>query len=107
MNNDIYQVDRDDYVGVISQINPQTSNVETFHEEYGTIIKIKNKDGVHFTTRIIPNNEEDELYYVFTLPSGEDRLPPKAIRKITLNTRDAVQDFFNALSKLQKEKKND
>ena len=99
--NDIYEVDRDEYAGVIGQINPQTSDVETFHEEWGTSIKIKNKDGVHFTTRLIPYDGE-ETYYVFNLPYGEDRLPPKAVRKVVLETREEVEHFFNALSQLQK-----
>lgn len=106
MNNDIYEVERDDYVGVIGQINPATSDTEVYHEEYGTVIKIKNKEGVHFTTRIIPE-EGEEKYYVFTLPQGEDCLPPKRVRKIILETKEEVQAFFNALNKMQKEKSND
>lgn len=102
MDNSIYEVDRDEYAGVVSQINPDTSDIETYHEEYGTIIKIKNKNGIHFTSRIIPKDEnEDEHYFVFNLPQAEDRLPPKVIHRITLKTRDAVQDFFNALNQLQ------
>lgn len=107
MDNSIYKVERDEYVGIIGQINPKTSDIETYHEEYGTVIKIKNKDGVHFTTRIIPYEGEEE-YYVFTLPRGEDCLPPKAIRKITLDTKEEVQTFFDVLNKIQMEqKKND
>jgi len=106
MDNSIYEVGRDEYAGVIGQINPKTSDIETYHEEYGTVIKIKNKEGVHFTTRIISNDGEEQ-YYVFTLPQGEDCLPPKAIRKITLDTKEEVQAFFDALNKLQKEQKND
>ena len=106
MDNSIYEVGRDEYAGVIVQINPKTSDIETYHEEYGTVIKIKNKEGVHFTTRIISNDGEEQ-YYVFTLPQGEDCLPPKAIRKITLDTKEEVQAFFDALNKLQKEQKND
>lgn len=102
MDNSIYEVERDEYAGVISQINPETSDVETYYEEYGTVIKVKNKNGIHFTSRIIPVNEEEaEHYYVFNLPQAEDRLPPKAVQKITLKTRDAVQDFFKALAQLQ------
>ena len=107
MNNDIYEVDRDAYAGIIGQINPKTSDIETYHEDYGTIIKIKNKEGVHFTTRIIPT-EGEEQYYIFTLPQGEDCLPPKKIRKITLETKEEVQAFFDVLNKVQQEAhKND
>lgn len=102
MDNSIYEVDRNEYVGVIRQINPKTSDLETYHEPYGTIIKIKNKEGVHFTTRVIHENGEEQ-YYVFTLPQGEDCLPPKAIRQVTLETKEEVQAFFDALNKIQKE----
>ena len=103
MDNSIYEVSRDEYAGVIGQINPKTSDVYTYHEEYGTVIKIMNKEGVHFTTRIIPF-EGEEQYYVFVLPDGEDCLPPKKIRKVTLETPEQVEQFFAALNQLQKEK---
>lgn len=104
MDNSIYEVERDDYAGVIGQINPETSNVSTYHGNYGTIIKIISKEGIHFTTRVISDDGE-EHYYVFSLPQGEDRLPPKRIRKIVLKTKEEVQHFFNALSELQKRNK--
>jgi len=108
MDMDIYEVSRDEYAGVIGQINPNTSDIETYHEDYGTVVKIKNKEGVHFTTRIIPYDENEiEHYYVFTLPQGEDCLPPKKIRKIILDTKEDVQAFFDVLNQLQKEKQND
>jgi len=106
MDNSIYEVTRDEYAGVIGQINPKTSDVYTYHEEYGTVIKIMNKEGVHFTTRIIPE-EGDEQYYVFVLPQGEDCLPPKQVCKITLETREEVENFFSALNQLQKEHRHD
>lgn len=101
MDNEIYEVERDQYAGVIGQINPVTSDMETYHEGDLTIIKIVNKEGVHFTSRIINNETGEEKYYVFVLPQGDDCLPPKKIRKITLETREEVEAFFNALNKLQ------
>lgn len=106
MDNSIYEVDRDEYVGVIGQINTKTSDLEEYHQGDLTILKIKNKEGVHFTTRIINNETGEEKYYVFVLPQGEDALPPKKIRKINLETKEEVQAFFDVLSKIQK-KKND
>ena len=106
MDNSIYEVSRDEYAGVVAQINPDYADVETYHEEYGTVIKIVSKKGVHFTTRIIPE-EGPEGYYVFNLPAAEESLPPKKIRKITLETQEEVQAFFDALNKLQGEKKDD
>lgn len=106
MDNEIYEVNRDEYAGVIAQINPKTSDVETFHEDWGTAIKVKSKAGIHFTTRLISEDGEEQ-YYVFNLPRGEDCLPPKRIRKVTLETKEEVQAFFDALNKIQKEKHHD
>jgi hypothetical protein len=106
MDNSVYEVSRDEYAGVVAQINPKFADIEKYHEQNCTIIKIVSKKGVHFTTRLIPEDGE-EGYYVFNLPSAEESLPPKAIRKITLETKEEVQAFFDALSKLQEVKKND
>lgn len=104
MNNSIFEVSRDEYAGVVAQINPDFAEVEKYYESECTIIKIVSKKGIHFTTRIIPD-EGEEGYYVFNLPSAEESLPPKAIRKITLETQEEVQAFFDALNKLQQENK--
>ena len=106
MDNSIYEVSRDEYAGVVAQINPQFADIEKYHEADCTFIKIVSKKGIHFTTRIIADNGE-EGYYVFNLPSAEESLPPKVIRKITLETKEDVQTFFDVLNKLQEEKKND
>ena len=106
MDNSIYEVSRDEYAGVVAQINPDYADVETYHEEYGTVIKIVSKKGVHFTTRIISEDGE-EGYYVFNLPTADESLPPKAIRKITLETKEEVQAFFDALNKLQRRKEDE
>lgn len=106
MSNDIYAVSRDEYAGVVRQINPEYCEVEKFHDDNGTFLKIKNKNGIHYTTRYIPDDGEEE-YYVFNLPEGEVCLAPKAIRKITLETKEEVQAFFDALNKIQEKSHND
>lgn len=106
MDNSVYEVSRDEYAGVVAQINPDYAEVEKYYEQHNTFIKIVSKKGVHFTTRVISDDGE-EGYYVFNLPSAEESLPPKAIRKITLETKEEVQAFFDALNKLQQENKND
>lgn len=40
------------------------------------------------------------------MPLDEERQPPRAVRKITLETKEEVQAFFDALSKLKKEQDN-
>lgn len=106
MDNSIYEVDRDDYVGFIGQLNKEKCDVEKFYESDVIILKIKSKaTGTHFCTRIIPE-EGDEHYYIFNMPDTEEMVAPKAIRKITLETKEEVQAFFNALNKVQMEAKH-
>lgn len=106
MNNSIYEVERDDYVGFIGQLNKQMMDVEQYYEDNMTIMKIISKNThTHLCTRII--NEDGEHYYIFNMPEDNERIEPSPVMKITLDNKEEVQAFFNALSKLQQEKKNE
>ena len=101
MDNSIYEVERDEYVGFIGQLNKEKMDVEQFYQDNMTIIKIKSKlTGQHLCTRIIPENEQ-EHYYIFNMPLNEERISPKPVMKITLDNKEDVQAFFNALNKIQ------
>lgn len=108
MNENIYEVSRDEYVGFVSQINPEmrTSKEEQNETEGAKWIKTYSKK----TNRLLCAREilEDgnENYYVFEMPLPEERIAPKPVRKVTLETREEVQNFFNALSQIMKEKDN-
>ncbi len=105
MDNSIYEVERDDYVGFLGQLNKEMMDVEQYYENNMTIIKIKSKNtGTHLCTRIIPE-EGSEHYYVFNMPADNERVEPKPVMKITLNTKEEVQAFVNAINKLQLEAK--
>ncbi len=107
MDNSIYEVERDDYAGFIGQLNKQMMDVEQSYQEDMTIIKIKSKNtGIHLCTRIIPD-EGEEHYFIFNMPTDDERIAPKPVMKIVLDNREDVQNFFNALNKLQQEKNND
>ena len=107
MDNSIYEVSRDEYAGFIGQLNKEKCDVEKFYEQDLTIIKIKSKaTGTHFCTRIIPDSGE-EHYFVFNMPADDERVAPKPVMKITLDTKEQVQEFFNALNKLQLEAHKD
>lgn len=107
MSNDIYEVTRDEYAGFISGLNKQMCEVEQCYEEHMTIMKIKSKlRGTHLCTRIIPD-DDIEHYYIFNMPLKEESIPNKPVMKVTLETKEEVQHFFDALAKLQQEKKND
>ena len=107
MDNSIYEVSRDEYAGFIGQLNKEKCDVEKFYEQDLTIIKIETKaTGTHFCTRIIPDSGE-EHYFVFNMPADDERVAPKPVMKITLDTKEQVQEFFNALNKLQLEAHKD
>ena len=107
MDNSIYEVTRDEYAGFIGQLNKQMCDVEQFFENGVTIMKIKSKaTSTHFCTRIIPE-DDIEHYFIFNMPEDNERIAPKPVMKVTLETKEEVQAFFDALNKLQKEDKND
>lgn len=106
MDNSIYEVERDEYVGFIGQLNKEMMDVEQYYEEDLTIMKIRSKTtGTHLCTRII--SSEKEYYYIFNMPEDSERVAPKPVMKISLDTKEEVQAFFDALNKLQLEAKKD
>ena len=107
MDNSIYEVERDDYVGFIGQLNKQMMDVEQAYKNDCNIISIYSKaTGKHLCTRIIAE-DGTEKYYVVHMPEDNERVAPKRIRQIKLETQEEVQAFFDALNKIQKEKKDD
>ena len=106
MDNEIYEVSRDEYVGFNDQIKLEYKETAIFHLEDCTIIKvISKKTCKHLCTRVIPE-EDAEHYYVFNMPDDDERQPGKPIKKIVLETKEEVQTFFDILSKVSKENKN-
>ena len=107
MNNEIYKVDRDQYVGFMSEIKPECRDGEVSYLDKVTIIKvISKKTGKHLCSRIIPEEAEEE-YYIFNMPDDDERQRGRPVRKITLETQEEVQTFFDALSKIMKGDIND
>lgn len=107
MYEDMYEVERDDYVGFIGQLNKQMMDVEQKYESENTIINIySKKTDKLLCARIIPQ-DGIETYFVFNMPDDDERIQPKAIRQIKLETKEEVQAFFDALNKVLKENKND
>ena len=107
MDYSIYEVDRDDYVGFIGQLNKEMMDVEQAYKNDSTIISIYSKTtGKHLCTRII-EQEGAEKYYVVNMPQDNERIAPKPVMKITLDSKEEVQAFFDALNKIQGAKNND
>ena len=102
MDRSIYEVERDDYAGFIGQLNKAKCDVEQSYEPNQTIMTIRSKkSGNILCIRVIPE-EDIEKYYVINMPDDDERVAPKPVMKVTLETQEEVQDFFNALSKVQK-----
>lgn len=107
MDNSIYEVERDDYVGFIGQLNKEMMDVKQAYKNNCNILSVYSKTtGKHLCTRIIAE-DGTEKYYVIHMPEDNERIAPQKVRQIKLETREEVQAFFDILSKLQKEKKND
>ena len=62
MNNEIYEVERDDYVGFLGQLNKEKTDLEVSEFPGGYIVKIKSKKTEkHLSTRIIDNEKNKEV----------------------------------------------
>lgn len=111
-NNNLYEVSRDEYVGFVTQINPEArvtqeeeNNGVKWVKTYSTTLHVLLCAREIYVTG---EREGEEHYYVFEFPPNEDRIAPKPVRKITLDTKEEVQEFFQALSKvLQEQSKKD
>lgn len=110
MDNSIYEVTRDEYVGFIDQIKPEVRLCETVQEDKYNIINVYSVEtGTRFAARVIPIalENEGEHYYIYNMPLDSERRSPKAVRKIVLESKEEVQAFVDVLSKWQKENKNE
>ena len=107
MDNSIYEVERDDYVGFIGQLNKQMMDVKQAYKDNSNVLSIYSKNtGKHLCTRII-SQDGTEKYYVINMPEDNECVAPKRVLQIKLETKEEVQAFFDALNKIQKEKKDD
>ena len=105
MDNEIFEVSRDEYAGFLRQINVKTLDTEINHADDLTVIKVYSKtSGKHLCSRIV-TEDGPEYYYIFNMPPDEDRTARKKVAKITLNTQEEVQAFFDVLNKLSKGEK--
>jgi len=102
MDNSIYEVDRDEYVSFLGQLNKKLMDVEEHSLENCTFMKIRSqKTKKHLCTRIIEHETGNEKYFIFNYPDADERIAPKPIMQVTLETKEEVQHFFEALGKLQ------
>lgn len=105
MNKEIYQVERDDYIGFVRQIKPGCAELKVVETKDYTIANLySKKSDTLLCAREIPVDEDKEtLYYIYNMPEPDERCAAKPVRKLTLETREEVQAFFDVISKIYKE----
>lgn len=102
MYNDIYEVERDQYAGLIGEMKTDCFDMEKeYNDEYTSVRLVSKATNTLITERLI-YEDGTEKYYIYNLPQNEERLAPKKIRKYELQTKEEVQAFFEVLNKLQK-----
>lgn len=102
MNKEIYQVERDEYAGLVREMKTSCFDMEKEHKDDGTHIKlVSKKTGKLITERII-DDDQNETYFIFDLPDNDERLASRKIRQYHLETKEEVQSFFDILNKIQK-----
>ena len=112
MNMNIYEVTRQEYQIFYEEILPECRRTEIVElDKNKTAIKTySKKTGKCLCSRTYTHHKDEtknepEKYYIFTSPDNDERGEPKQKLHIQLNSTEEVQAFFDAISKLQKEKK--
>jgi len=107
MDNSIYEVEREDYKNFLEQLNTEKMHKEESWLEQVHIVKIiSNKTNKHLCSRVSDAELEEEHYYIFNYPDDDERITPKPVWKIQLDSKEEVQTFINLMNQIQKEKKN-
>lgn len=113
MNNNIYEVTRNDYKSFVEQIIPECREIENINAGIYHFTYIRSKKSKKrlcgrrtFIGKNI-NEKHPEKYYIYEFPEDEERRPPIPKLNITLETKEEVQAFFDAIFANNRENKND
>ena len=109
-NNAIYEVEAQDYKNFIEQIKPEYKIIKEVKLDWKTTqIQVRSKITNHllaartYDSRHGNKQRDPERYYIYETPLAEESLPPTPKYKLNLETREEVQAFFTALSKMREE----
>lgn len=105
MNIDIFEVTRKDYHAFVERIIPGKGRI--VDEQNGFIKIYSNATDKCWCGRKEATEEEAEKYYIFDYPEVDEWGPPVPKVRLTLETKEEVQAFFNALSELRKQNGTD
>lgn len=109
----IYEVTRTDYTGFVEQIKPECRKIQVVEvDKRHTATKIFSKNtGKCLCSRLTYTAEygepEPEVYYIFEMPEDYERQAPVPKMRVTLNSREQVQKFFDYFAQKRKENKDD
>lgn len=102
MNDDMYKVEYEDYLGFVNQLKKGIFNSKV--EEYDTKKRleiISNKTGKVLAAQEVYSNEEN-AFFIYEMPDDDERRAPPKVRKIVLETEEEVKAFFELLNKAVK-----
>lgn len=107
MDNNIFEVCRDEYVGFLGQIKQERlrREYEGCDEESKYTIKTYSKTSNELLCEKFVQDEQVK-YYVYNMPPEEDRQAPPTIRKVILENQEEVQAFIKAFNEWQAGDKN-
>ena len=100
-NDEIYEVTYEDYKAFLRTLKPSICRYDLIEENHHRITDIySNNTNNLLCRRSVPEDEEEEIkYYIFSLPTAEESLPPKPVRRIVLETKEEVEAFFDILNR--------
>ena len=91
MNNSVYEVSRDEYAGVVAQINPDYAEVEKYYEQHNTFIKIVSKnDKTVYSYEVF----SDEKTVSYTLENAQKKAYPKLAEEIKAALKNEFENAF-------------
>jgi len=102
-----YEVYREDYKNFIETFKPEFRLIQEEDFDDKHIVKIFSINDKDCLGARVSSENEPEKYYIFKLPSPEERKPPIPKQRVVLNNIKQVQAFFDGLKKMQELHKND
>ena len=103
MDESVYRVEKEDYKAFLGQLDTSKTDIQVSEQEDHTTIRIVSQaSGACLCARILYPQREEVEYYIYEYPSPDERVAPKPILHVNLETKEEVQAFMSALGKMQR-----
>lgn len=103
MNDEIFEVTKEEYIGFIEQINPEMVEFTVDKSKDGSAKVYSKKTNKLLCAEYF--HDGIPSFYVYEMPDDDERLAPKKHLKVQLNDEETHQ-FFKILAEAIKEKEN-